>query len=240
MFMLTNIRLEQKDMDKKTLAEWLRDIAMGADGGGEAAVGENRTLGVAGGAGSVEQSGDVIGFRTAGAPVYLGQTFGRSRFAQLEELAESQRGGVVGVESEIGVGHDAAQAILFGSHASGYGILLAASDKQNFGLGIPHDIIDLLGRRGCVDADRHGAVGESGEISDENIWVVGREYGDFTSLLYVENFERGGCLADHFLHFEPAVGAPFAMRCAVVDGCPVAVAFGLSVDKRCQYVCQKT
>ena len=27
MFMLTNIRLEQKDMDKKTLAEWLRDIA---------------------------------------------------------------------------------------------------------------------------------------------------------------------------------------------------------------------
>lgn len=213
---------------------------VGFDGGGEAAVGENRTLGVAGGAGSVEQSGDVVGCRTAGAPVYLGQTFGRSRFAQLEELAESQRGGVVGVESEIGVGHDAAQAILFGSHASGYGILLAASDKQNFGLGIPHDIIDLLGRRGCVDADRHGAVGESGEISDENIWVVGREYGDFTSLLYVENFERGGCLADHFLHFEPAVGAPFAMRCAVVDGCPVAVACGLSVDKRCQYVCQKT
>lgn len=27
MFMLTNIRLEQKDMDKKTLADWLRDIA---------------------------------------------------------------------------------------------------------------------------------------------------------------------------------------------------------------------
>ena len=121
------------------------------DGGVETAVGEDSSLGLSGGAGSIEQRGHIVGHGPGRAGLHFAAAFVGGRFPEFKELGESEGGGVVGVALDVVVDDNLTESGDPGNNLTGDFILGCGPGEEDCGAGVAEDIFHLLLGGGGVD-----------------------------------------------------------------------------------------
>ena len=207
-------------------------------------MGQHGALGLAGGAGGVDEGGDVIGrgCRRAlghGAPAGLGGC----RAKAFESLEGHDVDGAVGAEAVADVDvavddDDVAQTLAVGDDREHDVELLPVADIDYRRARVVDDVLDLVGAGGGVNRHGDSAVGVCGEVGDEEFGAVCAEDGRHARFGQAEGLEGIGYIGRTLAQGVPRQRLPPAVA-AFVYRCTVAVARALPLDKCCQNVVHK-
>ena len=134
-------------------------------------MGEHDALGVAGGAGGVDDGGEFVGFGEQGLPaprLRANRVGGAVSLQRLER--EEIRAGQIGVESA-----DPFERRKLAPDRGNLGKLGGGGHEHRAGPRVLQDVVDLAGRQGRVDRHVHGAGGERREVGEGPLGPILRQ-----------------------------------------------------------------
>ncbi len=145
--------------------------------GGDIAVGESDALGLAGGAGGVDERGQVMGLDGTDEGIEDGIAPGAVGIGIVKQLAHGD-----GALGSGRIHHDDVLQLGLGADRVQLVELLASGDDGNAAAGVAHQLRDLLAGEGGVDGHIGGADGQSGKIGDRPLPAVLADEGDAVAL----------------------------------------------------------
>ena len=209
-------------------------LEMCLDGGVVVGVDDLDALWLAGGAGCVDEGGQVIGLAGHGATLHLVAHLLPGMDAQAHEIVPGDGDMVVGGKLQADVLIDDHLQHLPGiplAEVVGEGVLAAVADEDDADAAVGGDEVELLLAGGGVYGNGGGAVAESAELGDEHLRGVGRAYGDAVARLQAEGAQRTPGHVHLHAELLPRRRQPLALLApAEAVSLPVAVAPGLLLD----------
>ena len=178
--------------------------------GGHVAVGEHDALGLAGGAGGVDDGHGVAGTGAGDERVEggVGGLEGRGGGHEVGEGVDGEGGGGDGCGGGV---HD--DDVAEGGENAGeleLCELVAGGEDEDLGGGVAEHVADLVGGEGGVEGDVDGAEGEGGEVGDGPLPAILAEEGDAVATLDAPVEEVGGEGADAAVEILGGDGQPGA------------------------------
>ena len=145
--------------------------------GGDVAVGEGDALGLAGGAGGVNERGQIAGLDGADEGIEDGIALGAAGIGIVNQLAHGD-----GALGSGRIHHDDAFQLGLGADRVKLVELLARGNDGNAAAGVAHQFRYLLAGEGGVDGNIRGADGQSSKIGDHPLPAVLADEGDAVAL----------------------------------------------------------
>ena len=181
--------------------------------GGDVAVSESDTLGLARGSGGVDEGGEIAGFNRANEAVEDGVALCAEGVGIGEQLAHGDGAAGRGrVEN-----HDGLQRSLR-AHGLKLVELLACGDKGDAAIGVANLLGDLLARERGIERYICRADREDGEIGHGPLPAILADKGDAIALFRAETKQRGSQRMDALIHLVRGDRMPLAELVLPQDG----------------------